>query len=269
MFNSIIKKIYSNLRYFYHILLWKYDSKKLRKEIENYLPKPKHSKLEGKILILAPHSDDEWIGGFSFIENNDCVILHMDMIGDNDDETRLIRFQETSNIATRYGRKLIKCKSNKVEYLKSIINEIKPKYIALPFLIDWHPEHLDTINMLCKAMNSYACHIIMYQVSCPLPSIMVNYAIPLNRKEWVQKWAIFKDYYKTQKGFPWRRFALIERAEGGYTNSYAANVYCVCDSDKWVKMLKNLPSGETIRELKSNLNHIYINKKFIDGLVFK
>ena len=269
MLSKLIKIFYQKLKKIYYLISWQIDSKKLRKDIEAIQPPIPQNNLNGKILILAPHSDDEWIGCSQLIETSDCIIYHMDMLGDNDENTRKIRLIETQNLANRYNKELIISQGNKIEFLHRTITLTQPQYIALPFYIDWHPEHLQTIQILKEAIGNYNCNIIMYQITCPIPSTMVNYAIPLNKSQWRKKWYIFKNIYKSQKYFPWYRLALIEKSAGAYTKSYSANVFCIMQRQNWLDLFYLLPTDEISKKLKNNINQIYNNNVFIETLCLK
>lgn len=250
----MIKKIYNFLLSKKSIFRWKKDAKSIRKIILKGSKKPKRLNLLGRILILAPHSDDEWIGCFPLIEKYDCSICCMDMPGGNDNKTREVRFSEMLNIAELYSRSLLMVGSDKVESLKKIIDEICPAYIALPFFIDWHDEHFMTMNILRGAISNYSGKIICYQVSCPIPMNYVTDFIPMSKTDLKRKWHIFKNNYITQKAFPWKRFMEIEMAEGGYCKSYAANVFFVCDVDDWLKAFDIIPDLNKISKIISMLN---------------
>lgn len=250
----MIKKFYRSLRYKLVSISWKKDIRIIKNHILESGTRPKMLDLQKKVLILAPHSDDEWIGCFSLIENFDCVICSMDMIGDNDNKTRALRFKEMQKIANRYNRELIKVGDNKLDSLSKIIDRANPSYIAVPFFIDWHNEHIDTINILKNALFDYDGDIICYQVSCPIPISYVTDVYPLSKKAWKRKWQLFRDNYRTQKFFPWKRFAAIERAEGGFANEYAANVFSIFNVKDWKNAFNLIPSPNMTIKIKSYLN---------------
>ena len=221
-----IRLIYLTERY---NAFWRRDVKFLRKSIcmsnasltETVPP-------DARILVLAPHSDDEWIGCSSLINRFECKVCSMDMPGGNDEKIRSVRFDEMVEMSHRFEYALTRLLgNNKTDDLKEIASAYKPDYIAVPFFIDWHEEHIYTMLCLKNALDNYSCKIIMYQVSCPLPFSAVNYAVSLEKDEWVKKWRFFKKVYKSQKSFPWKRFAYIEKAQCSYCKSYASNVFCI------------------------------------------
>ena len=250
----LIKRIYRALRWSLKPFVWNNDAKKIRKIILKTKLKPKQLSLEGKVLILAPHSDDEWIGCFSLVENHDCAICSMDMVGGNDDEQRAKRFLEMKAIAVKYKRELVRVGEPKTESLIDLIASFRPSYIAVPFFIDWHEEHIATMNILKDSVSNYDGKIICYQVSCPIPMSYVTHVAPLSKTDWKRKWSLFRTNYKTQNQFPWKRFSAIEKAEGAYSNTYASNVFSVFDAKDWVASFDIIPSRDKIDAIKEALN---------------
>ena len=61
---------------------------------------------KGEILIIAPHSDDEWIGCSQLLLNyEDCVICNMDMEGGDDPDIHIQRLRETESLANLFNKK--------------------------------------------------------------------------------------------------------------------------------------------------------------------
>ena len=262
-----IKRLFNRLSRY---LNWYFDSIKIRKIIKNNKNRQLLSNLKHKkILVLAPHSDDEWIGCFGFFKSHSCIVCSMDMDGGDSEDTKSHRFEEMMKLSKLYDYELVRTTKDKIEFLSNYILKERPDCIAVPFFIDWHKEHLDTILILQNALWLYKFTIIMYQVSCPIPTDFVNYVIPLSRRDHIYKWKLFKKIYTTQKNIPWKRFGMLEKAQGGFLNSYSSNVFCIRKSDEWIKMFDLIPSFSERERLKNNLNNLYLNYQYVNNLWIK
>ena len=78
---DILKFTYRKTFTIWLLVKWHIQTIYLRRSIACHLTQT--NELKGKILILAPHSDDEWIGCGQLIvdHSNDVVICNMDMSG--------------------------------------------------------------------------------------------------------------------------------------------------------------------------------------------
>ena len=94
-------------------------------------------------------------------------------------------------------------KEDKVIGLVSVIKEFKPNVIYVPYFIDWHEEHILTMQLLASALKELLKNlrekilVAMYQVSVPIDSCFINASIPMNKKDLIKKWEVFKSFYKT------------------------------------------------------------------------
>lgn len=205
---------------------------------DNYLDEMK----EQKIMILIPHSDDEWVGCSRIIKSGKQVtLINMDMKGGDSEKIHLIRESEMQKNADNYNRRLIKISSlDKTKSLCEIINEINPDLIFLPYFLDWHIEHLEVMEILDKALQNCAnkeMKIGMYQVSVPIDILDITVCKAMTRHEWKQKWGYFYKTYVTQRQLSYRRFAFQEYINGYYGNSYASEVYSINTILEWRKKL--------------------------------
>ncbi len=233
-----------------------------KKNLENTLPK-------GKKIILAPHSDDEWIGCSQIIKNEkNTIIINMNMLGNDSDKIHKLRYKEMLYTASKYKLKLITLDENKKMELKKIITEYKPKYICIPYYIDWHEEHIEVMNNLKDAItNMNNIKIIMYQVSLPMYNEdITNYSI-LSKKEWRNKWNYFVSTYKTQESFPYYRFATNERINGKIFNTFAVEVYSIISVDEWINMItKKVLTKEQKNIVKKELHSITKTREYLHSI---
>ena len=255
----MIKKYYQWFNNYKNYIFWRKEASYVKASFKkSNLKNASKIDEEKRVLILAPHSDDEWIGCSELIKNRQAVVCALNMVGSNDEETRRKRFLEMKLMAEHNRTELVSLSfsGDKVSELSNIINNLKPSFIAVPFFIDWHKEHIQSLKLLEKSIGNYDCDIIMYQVSCPLPLKSITHIYPMAKKEWKAKWKLFRFCYKSQASFPWKRFALVEKAEGGLVNSYAANVFCVMNKKMFFESANYLLNDDDILELRESINNI-------------
>lgn len=224
---------------------------------------------QGKKIILAPHSDDEWIGCSQIIiKEKNSVIINMNMSGNDTEEIHKIRYNEMINTSKKFKIKMITIKDNKTDNLLELINKEKPKFICVPYYIDWHEEHIEIMNILKKTLkNINDLNIIMYQVSIPIHQSDITNYISLNKKDWKRKWIHFKKVYKTQNNFPSYRYSTNERINGKNFGAYAAEVYSIQSSFEWKKNLeKNLLTSEQKYHIKRLLYSITKTRNYLNNI---
>ncbi len=215
-----------------------------------------------KIVILIPHADDEWIGCSQIIvHTNDVVLCNLNMPGGDTTELHMRRFEELKLISEKYNSRLLNLEySNLENELTQVILAEKPELIFVPFYYDWHEEHVKSMQCLCKCLGNIGekkikkIRIAMYQVSVPIPNRWINFALPMRKNEFYNKWQTFDTVYKTQVSLPWQRFRYSELINGRLCNNYAAEVFSVLDCKVWCDFLeKELLNPNEKRMIKQNL----------------
>lgn len=223
---------------------------------------------KGKYLILIPHSDDEWIGNSSLISNKfyDVVLCNTDMQGGDSLRIHNLRLQEMQNMASRFQRKLLTLKSNKIGNLADVLKEEKPEYVLVPSIFDWHPEHFGVMDLLSNVeglCDTSSFLVVMYQVTVPMPSSLITHAHSFTKEEWKRKWEIFRETYKTQTNFPWFRVSCLERINGQSQN-YANEVFRCSTFARWKEeYLEIAPNAEKRIKIKESLSSISAINKVI------
>lgn len=253
---KILVKAYSYLVNTKRMIKWNRQINILRRSISI----SRNEKLEpdGKYLLLLPHVDDEWIGASSIIKDMeyDVVLCNMNMPGGDDTETHRIRENELKIIGHTYGRKIIKYQGS----IKDIIDREKPRYIMLPFFIDWHQEHIKVMKILFDYLqneNGYEYKIVMYQVSVPIGEKFVNRVNRQTKAEFKEKWRVFRRVYTSQIKIPYQRFGCNERISGALANSYAAEVFVDMNRKRWIQYYeKFILKGKDCSVLKQNINDL-------------
>ncbi|MBE5966481.1 MAG: hypothetical protein E7255_05875, partial [Lachnospiraceae bacterium] len=95
--NILIRKTKSFFRLIKRDINWKREVKLERRKLRENIANP--FDFTGRIVILIPHSDDEWIGCSRIINtfNNDVTLCDIDMSGGDSESVHLRRKQEMKN----------------------------------------------------------------------------------------------------------------------------------------------------------------------------
>ncbi|HJP17878.1 MAG TPA: PIG-L deacetylase family protein [Nitrospinota bacterium] len=127
-----------------------------------------------KVLVLAPHPDDEAIGcGGTLLRltKNGCygetIFFTNGMKSETDarKEIAKIRRNEALKGSEKLGIKKchflnqfdsrLKSDKNSVSFVLSRLNDLKPDLVLTPFFIDNHPDHRETARILAVAASKY------------------------------------------------------------------------------------------------------------------
>lgn len=214
-----------------------------------------------KILILAPHSDDEWVGCSQLLINkkNDVTVMNMSMNGGDSTSVHLERFKEMKKVSEKYKYTLETVEKDKYYSLKKYMKTSDVSIIMVPCYFDWHEEHIEVMHILDKIATEigYDGHVAMYQVSVPIPYQMITNGSLMKKKVARNKWKLLKDYYPSQRYLKTRRFFLNEKINGAVASAYAIEGYCLMPYKKWSYNLKKYALDDEEKNcLKSNLQHI-------------
>lgn len=262
---GFIRKVRSVFRLARREYQWHCDAKRFRTEMpQKALMEPP----QGRLLVLMPHSDDEWIGCARILlcRSKEVLVLDMNMDGGDDEGLHLRRREEAVSAAEKYGYRFVTA-HDRYEDLVKIITEEKPSCVFLPCFLDWHEEHIAVMDLFRKAaiQTRYAGLVGMYQVSLPIPFKMINSGMAMTKKQWKEKWHLMKSLYGSQSFLPVKRFAWNEYINGGTAGAYAVEAYCVLDFEIWkTEYGRNSLSMEEKRFLKDNLQNMEIVRKYIE-----
>lgn len=253
----------------YRLIIWHLQFYRIRRNIK----KNKIEKLpKKKIILLIPHSDDEWMTNSQIVQHaEELLMVNMDMNGNDSEELHFSRFKEMSHIAKQYNRKLETLTINKQEGLSSLLDTKIDSLILVPYFFDWHVEHLHVIEILYKALKDLKdidnLEIAMYPVSCPMPFNVINRAIVMDKFQWSNKWKMFLSNYKTQQFIPYKRFSLYDRIYGAFLGQYAAEVYCMVSAKKWIASYDKFSVSDIERKtFLKNLNDLEASITFSNKL---
>lgn len=236
---EVLKFIYHNVIQFRKNIIWTLEALKERKKIK-YKTCNLNSDIAGRIMILIPHADDEWIGCSRIIMcKEDVLLCNMDMQGGDTDSLHKRRYKELRYLADKYQKSLVTAKG--VEDLEKEIIKFEPEVIMVPYYIDWHVEHIEVMRRLKEIItnndNWKNLKVAMYQVSLPIMADKITNYFVLTRTEWKEKWKEFRKIYSSQKHIPHVRFALNEYINGGIAGVHAVEVYVVMPATKWAEIL--------------------------------
>ncbi|RYG71928.1 PIG-L family deacetylase [Lentibacillus lipolyticus] len=150
-----------------------------------------------RVLVLAPHMDDETIGPGGVIRQhaNEGADVHCVFVTDGSnsvsdlskEDLMSARMQEMEQVKHILGIKQIhylglpdgKVESNQEakEKFHAIINQIQPDIIYSTSFIDAHPDHTETARILADVLRE-AEHpgltIRLYEINCPIPPAYIN-----------------------------------------------------------------------------------------------
>lgn len=255
---ELIRKIYhAALKYLLNFK-WNYQMLLLRLQVRERKIEPS---IKGRVLILAPHSDDEWIGCSQILNDQSLIveICNMNMPGGDSKFMHSERLKEMMNVAKVHSREFITLQGDKISELSEILDYFHPDYVCVPFLVDWHKEHREVMCYLDDVINNSMKDFIicMYQVSVPIPEKYINCGITMSRRLWQDKWKNFVSYYPSQLYIPYKRFAINERINGKIGNGFALESYSLMSVKEWREFLNKTKHHEVeISNLVSDISDL-------------
>jgi LmbE family N-acetylglucosaminyl deacetylase len=219
---------------------------------------------DGKLFVLMPHSDDEWIGCSQLLMNHSAnvIVINMDMPGGDNNSLHVARREEAESIANKYSYKIVSIEGvNKENKLSRLIKEYDPSCVFLPSFCDWHDEHFEVMNLFSDAADEsdYRGEVGLYQVSIPIPQQLINAGFVMTKKQLKNKWSQFRKYYLTQNNIPCFRFAVNEIINGGICSQYAVEAYAIQNYPEWKANYQKFCLTDTEKKsLRENVNRISI-----------
>lgn len=202
-----------------------------------------------KIMVLAPHVDDETIGlGGTLVkyskQNIAMSLVYMtDGSGSTSDKSKedtiKERMEEGHRIKVAYGFQNIyfleqidgQLDSNDaalLDKLENILNYEKPTVIFSPFLVDGNSDHIETTKALSKVLkqlNNKIANIFLYQVNTVIDPKIVNNISVLDRTIYNEKSDKYK-IFESQWAMGFSIFNLLNKSRSwNYSMGYAIEVF--------------------------------------------
>ncbi len=156
-----------------------------------------------KVLIFAPHMDDETIGVGGTIRRHieegaevHCVFSTDGSSSESQlskQELSLMRKQEMEKVNKILGMKAIhymdlpdgKVESNEESQQKllALLGDINPDLIYCTPFVDAHPDHIGTAAILCDSLKKWKKNEVtlrLYEINCPIPPDEINCVIDIS-----------------------------------------------------------------------------------------
>lgn len=282
-----------------NIFLYSYYkfSKKGKYKVEGILDQ--HTQ---RVLILAPHVDDESIGAGAALlkhaRNGDeitCAYITDGSASDTDlsrDAIVSLRKEEAQKIKEFIGLKEIifldeqdgKVSSNQIlaDKIYEILDRVNPDVIYAPFIIDGHKDHVETTKSLLYALEQYNTdfsNIYLYEINCPIMPEIINIINILDIELFEKKNELLSKF-ESQKVMGFDVFLLLNRMKRLLNGEgYGAEVFIKTDVKKLKIICKKLENEgfkpEQFRQLSSRYNLLisfmksYLLKKRYSKIVHK
>lgn len=222
---------------------------------------PDKTLTEKKILVIAPHPDDEVIGCGGTIHmyhlnkaDITSVFLTDGRKGNEryiEEELVLIRREEAKKAAAITGIDRLIFMENRDSELSnssiagpeliSILNEIRPGAVFLPFFMDSHPDHSAANRILYESerlLPQFICYA--YPVWTPLPFFNLNVDITpyvdIKKRSIEQYQSQLEAYNYVDASLGLSRYYSIH--EGGRKGNGWSEVFFVCRSSEYMRVLR-------------------------------
>lgn len=236
--------------------------------------KTQELELSGVSLILLPHIDDEWIGCSGAILSGKKIILcDMNMPGGDDGEVHSLRKKELGRLSEKFKIPIEEVDND--NNLEIIIQRYRPRFIFVPYFIDWHEEHQHVISLLNKTLRRFDSlglhnlYIMMYQVSVPILPSAINITYSMSYNQWRYKWDMFTELYPSQRYISYNRFRFNEIVNG-FHKSFAAEPYCCMPYNDWYRLFENWKYDKTsMHKILNNLSSLVLVRLYSCPLHFK
>ncbi|MDM1447995.1 hypothetical protein HX057_14710 [Myroides odoratimimus] len=221
----------------------------------------------GKILVLVPHADDEWIGTSQVLMNNkDVEIYYFEFFGSNyKKENKLVRNVELQMLCNKFNVKINTSEGyhSHEDALIGLLSNNTYETIFVPAFNDWHNEHREANYILKKVFDNNEDlrfkELYVYQISVPHSNRGQLFYYPMKKKELMFKRLIFNEYYKSQSNLPILRFNIQDCLNVRNVKTvYSGELYRVVKYKEWRLCLEKLDEYEDhiFSMYKSSINDV-------------
>ncbi|HST04805.1 MAG TPA: PIG-L deacetylase family protein [Chloroflexia bacterium] len=214
-----------------------------------------------KVLVLAPHPDDETIGCGGAIASHlragddvtVCIVTDgaQSKAGKVSAEEMKARRKAEAVIAMQRlgGPKLCQLElpegtwtdSELVESLVAMLAGLNPDVIYTTSTVDYHPDHIRVATCLAKALQASALAgtlVRLYEVQVPLTPILANTHVSTVREKREKDYALraYVTQWQTLAGL--RRLARYQ--QGLYSTGGSAEIFCELTTTHFVALTQNV-----------------------------
>ena len=229
--------------------------------------------LSDKVIILAPHADDEWIGPYSLInlKKQGIKVVYFNLFGGNNDNDNLLTRNAEILASSKYWNfDLINNYNYDVNSLYYVLKNSTICFLPSPY--DWHDEHRNVFQTFVQAYDrlneEQRSKLVVYYYCVSVPHICNQYLyyLPLSRNEVLEKWRQFFKIYRSQSFMPAFRYILQLKLVPSFVGDYA-QTYIKAESDRLKKdyeMSKDLSFIKFITKSKLYIDDIYKIRKYIN-----
>lgn len=262
MIKATIKSIHAAYVRFRKKSKWRKELKSL--DLDTIPSSINEFKTDKRILVLAPHADDELIGCYQLIKNHyDTVtVLYCSFLGSNySDSNKRTREKEfVSFVQTVNCDYIISSPDRVKEDIRTFINQSMPEFIFLPSVVDWQHEHRK-LNNLCNEVveENMDLKIGWYHVSLPIPIDYINSYSLMSNKDFEEKWAVMNSCYTSQLHMDIERFRFVEKSIPN--DNCALETYSILTIHNWKKMIANAhiiqPELNALKECLGNMKKMF------------
>jgi LmbE family N-acetylglucosaminyl deacetylase len=172
-----------------------------------------------RVLVLAPHVDDETIGLGGTIQRHVQECHHVTCVYITDGASSVSNLPKEQLIAERKKEAEqvkgilgihdlqymdlpdghVESNEKSQEQLKRILSEVSPDIIYLPIFVDCHRDHIATGRILADVLDSqeeWSLSVRLYEINCPIPPDDINCVIDISTVYAQKQKAI--DVFKSQ-----------------------------------------------------------------------
>ncbi|MFC7062973.1 PIG-L deacetylase family protein [Halobacillus seohaensis] len=237
-----------------------------------------------KILVLAPHMDDETIGLGGTIRRHVLEGAEVHCVFSTDgsnsesslarEELSKIRKQEIEEVNEILGMKSIyymdlpdgnvQSTPEAQNKLLTLLEEIDPDLIYCTPFVDAHPDHMGTATLLsdCLKIRGEEEKIRLYEINCPFPPHEINCVIDVTSTFSTKKEAI--KLFKSQ-AIAFDGFLELNRLKSNIVNDHsvlAAEVFIEVDVDQFIKQFdklrqKNYPYDKMFKQANRTITLLW------------
>ncbi|PAV31299.1 hypothetical protein CIL05_01210 [Virgibacillus profundi] len=217
-----------------------------------------------RILILAPHMDDETIGAGATLKlhANNGAQINCAMITDGSNsqsdldrqelsKTRKLEMEKVKDIlgiTKMYYLDLpdssFKSNENSQNKLNEIIQEVQPDIIYCTPFVDAHIDHTNTTKLLADTLKKmdYPCGVRLYEINCPIPPLEINCVIDVTTTMKYKKEAIsvFSSQQIAFDGF--LELNSIKKALVNNPNTRTVETFLELNSNDFIKQFEIIQS---------------------------